>query len=191
MRANYLTAVSDFMRRFGSRPEVLAWDLFNEAYASLGREGQLPRPPANDPVSPNYPDETVHSWIVDLYRTAKCAAPGAWLTVSDTTALYWREPADTSLYQGALDFYDIHVYDDNPSRRDWSKLGKPFILGEVGGDPAGGLQDQSINARVVGYWLAQGPALGAATVLVHDADHQAFSVKGGMTPTGQALAAAR
>src|SRR5437879_1762106 len=27
---------------------IVGWDLFNEAYNSLGREGGLPRPPADD-----------------------------------------------------------------------------------------------------------------------------------------------
>jgi hypothetical protein len=190
MRANYLKAVSLFMQRYGTRPTVLAWDLFNEAYGSLGTEGQLPRPPAEDPVSPNYRDSIVRAWIVDLYRTARCAAPRAWLTVSDTTELYWKEPADTGAYSGAVDFYDIHVYDDNPSARDWSRLGKPYILGEVGGDPATGLEDQSVNSRVVGFWLGQARKLGAAAVLPQAADHQAFTLSGGLTPTGHAVAAA-
>src|SRR5205807_10636547 len=77
MRANYLRAVGQFFHRFGTRQTVVGWDLFNEAYNSLGREGGLSRPPADDPVSPNYSDQTVHAWIQDLYRTAKSAAPQA------------------------------------------------------------------------------------------------------------------
>jgi len=69
----------------------------------------LPKLPAADPVSRNYPDATIHAPISDLYRVAKRAAPHAWLTVSSTTELYWRNPPDTQDYARAVDFYDVHV----------------------------------------------------------------------------------
>jgi hypothetical protein len=191
MRAGYLRAVDDFLRRFGSRRTVAAWDLFNEAYNSLGREGGLPAPPAADPVSPNYPDETVQSWIRDLYRTARCAAPQAWFTVSDATELYWKSPPDTARYDGAVDFYDIHVYDDHPAARDWrGTLHLPYLLGEVGGSVDQGLSNQAVNSRVVGFWLQQAGPLGLNGVLAHDGDDVVYSLAGGLTPTGRVLAAA-
>jgi hypothetical protein len=192
MRAGYLKALDAFLRRFGSRPTVAGWDLFNEAYNSLGREGGLSRPPAGDPVSPNYPDAVVQSWIRDLYRTARCAAPRAWFTVSDTTELYWKTPPDTARYDGAADFYDIHVYDDHPAARDWRQsLHLPYVLGEVGGDVGHGLQDQSVNSRVVGFWLAQAGPLGITGVLAHAGGGAVYSLAGGtLTPTGQVVAAA-
>jgi hypothetical protein len=193
MRAGYLRAVEQFFRRYGSRPTVAAWDLFNEAYNSLGQEGGLARPPAADPVSPGYPDAMVHAWIADLYRTAKGAAPRAWLTVSDTTELYWKDPADTARYDGAVDFYDIHVYDDSPSARDWRRdLHKPYLLGEVGGDIDHGFKDQSVNARVVGFWLAHARELGVSAVLAHAADGAVYSLRSGsLTPTGRVVEQAR
>ncbi|HSR26102.1 MAG TPA: hypothetical protein VLW53_21285 [Candidatus Eisenbacteria bacterium] len=192
MRASYLAAVEHFFRRYGSRPTVVAWDLFNEAYSSLGREGGLPRPPAQDPVSPNYPDGTVHAWMQDLYRAAKGAAPGAWLTVSDTTELYWKDPPDTAKYTGAVDFYDIHVYDDHPAARSWSRtLDRPYLLGEVGGDVDHGLQDQSVNSRAVGFWLAHARDLGIRAVLAHSADGSVYSLGSGtLTATGRVIEAA-
>jgi len=69
----------------------------------------LPKLPAADPVSRNYPDATVHPPISDLYRVAKRAAPQAWLTVSGTTELYWRNPSDPQEYATAVDSYDVHV----------------------------------------------------------------------------------
>ena len=69
----------------------------------------LPKPPTADTVSRSYPDATVHAWISDLYRVARRAAPQAWLTVSGTTELYWRNPPDTQDYARAVDFYDVHV----------------------------------------------------------------------------------
>lgn len=192
MRANYLKAVDQFFQRFGSRPTVIGWDLFNEAYNSLGREGGLSRPPAEDPVSPNYPDETVHSWIRDLYQTAKRAAPLAWFTVSDTTELYWKDPPDTAKYEDAVDFYDIHVYDDHPSPKNWERyLHKPYLLGEVGGDVERGLKNQSVNSRVVGFWLSHARPLGIKAVLAHDGDQAVYSLRSGLTATGRVVEAAR
>lgn len=192
MRAGYLTAVAQFFRRYGGRPTVVGWDLFNEAYNSLGTEGGLNRPPADDPVSPNYPDATVHAWIKDLYQAAKGAAPQAWLTVSDTTELYWRDRPDTAKYAGAVDFYDLHVYDDHPQARDWAHtLDRPYLLGEVGGDVDHGFKDQSVNAQVVGFWLSHARQLGIRAVLAHSADDAIYSLRSGaLTPAGRALEAA-
>jgi hypothetical protein len=192
MRAGYLRALDQFLRRFGSSPVVAAWDLFNEAYNSLGREGGLPRPPAEDPVSPNYSDAVVHDWIRDLYRTARCAAPQAWFTVSDTTELYWKNPPDTSLYQGAVDFYDIHVYASHPSPPDWAHdLHKPYLLGEVGADYPTDFENPTLNAQVVQWWVSHAPALGVKAVLAHDASGSIYSLRTGtLTPTGRVIAEA-
>jgi len=191
MRAGYLRALDVFLRRFGSRPTVVGWDLFNEPFNLLGREGGLRNPPNPDPVSPNFSDRTVRAWILDEYRTARCAAPNAWFTVSDTTELYWRTPPDTKLYAGALDYYDIHVYTDHPTARDWrTTLDKPYVLAEVGGSVDGGLHDVSVNARVVGFWLSQAPGLGASAVLAQQEGPGIYSLTGGLTQTGQVVAAA-
>jgi len=191
MRQNYLAATEQFFRRYGSRPTVVGWDLFNEAYGSLGREGGLPRPPAPDPVSPNYPDVTVHAWIVDLYQAAKRGAPGAWLTVSDTTELYWKDPPDTAGYAGAVDFYDIHVYDDHPAVRSWARtLDRPYLLGEVGGDVDHGLHDPSVNSRAVAFWLSHARELGIRAVLAHSSDGSVYSLRSGLTATGRVIESA-
>jgi hypothetical protein len=191
MRAGYLTALDVFLHRFGSRSTVVGWDLFNEPYNSLGREGGLPRPPAANPVSPNYSDQTVRTWMLDEYRTARCAAPNAWFTFSDTTELYWKSPPDTALYAGAVDFYDIHVYDDHPTARGWQgTLDKPYILGEVGGSVGRGLADEAVNSRVVGFWLARAPGLGARAVLAQVGGAGVYSLTGGLMRTGQVVAAA-
>jgi hypothetical protein len=194
MRENYLRATERFMRRFGSRATVVGWDLFNEAYNSLGTDGQLPKPPGRDPVSPNYPREQVHSWLVDLYRVAKRAAPGAWLTVSDTTELYWRDFPDLTKYEGCLDFYDIHIYDDNPHYPTiWKTLlNKPYIVGEAAADVGTGhYKNQPINAAVVGYLLAHAREAGVSAVLpVSVEDENLFaSTRDALTPTGMVLAA--
>jgi hypothetical protein len=192
MRANYLAAVDQFFRRFGGRATVVGWDLFNEAYNSLGREGGLRPPPARDPVSPNYSDDTVHGWIRDLYLAAKRAAPAAWMTVSDTTELYWPDQPVTTKYADSVDFYDIHVYDDHPSPRDWKHLlDKPFVLGEVGGDTGHGFKDQSANAKIVAFWLSHARELGIGAVLAQAGTDEIYSLSSGqLTPTGQAVEAA-
>jgi hypothetical protein len=192
MRAGYLRATDEFFRRFGGRATVAGWDLFNEAYNSLGAEGGLHRPPADDPVSPNYPDDVVHAWIRDLYRTARAAAPSAWLTVSDATELY-RDHPDPAKYDGAVDFYDIHVYDDSPTARDWAgALRRPYLLGEVGGDIDHGFRDPSTNARAVGFWLSHARGLGIRAVLAHAADCAVFCTENGtVTPTGALLEASQ
>jgi hypothetical protein len=188
MRASYLTAVSQLFHRFGTRQSVIGWDLFNEAYNSLGQEGGLPRPPAADPVSPNYTDAVVHAWITDLYRAAKSAAPQAWLTVSDTTELYWKDPPNVAPYDGAVDYYDIHVYDDHPGVRDWAHtLKRPYVLGEVGGDFAHGFKVQAVNSQVVGFWLSHARALGISGVLAHSSDGSVYSLSSGLTPTGRVI----
>jgi Cellulase (glycosyl hydrolase family 5) len=193
MRGSYLTAVAQFFRRYGGRQTVIGWDLFNEAYNSLGTEGGLSRPPADDPVSPNYADGTVHAWIKDLYQAAKGAAPEARLTVSDTTELYWKDRPNTTRYEGAVDFYDIHVYDDHPQAKDWAHtLDKPYLLGEVGGDIENGFKDQSVNAQVVGFWLSHARELGIRAVLAHSAEDSIYSLRSGaLTPTGRVLEGAR
>jgi hypothetical protein len=192
MRAGYLRALDVFLPRFGSRPTVIGWDLFNEPYNSLGADGGLGKPPGPDPVSPNYSNQTVRAWMLDEYRTARCAAPNAWFTFSDTTELYWKSPPDTALYAGAVDYYDIHIYDNHPSVRDWrGTLDKPYVLGEVGGSVGNGLANESVNSRVVGFWLAQGPGLGASAVLAQVGGASVYSLKRGLMRTGQVVAAAR
>jgi hypothetical protein len=193
MRRGYLEATAQFMRRFGSAPAVAGWDLFNEAYNSLGSEGGLSRPPGSGPVSPGYPDSTVHAWLRDLYNTAHCAAPSAWLTVSDTTELYWNDRPDVAKYEDVVDFYDIHVYDDHPQLRAWrSVLRKPYMLGEVAASTEDDhYRDQSLNAPVVGFWLDHGREAGLSAVLAHAADGVVFPPdRSGLTPTGALVAAA-
>lgn len=193
MRDDYLRAVDRFMARFGPSPVVAGWDLFNEPYGSLG-QGGLPTPPAPDPTSPNYPDAVVHAWIHDLYMHAKCAAPNAWLTVSDTTQLYWGRGADLSRYDDSVDFYDVHVYDDHPVQVAWKGVvTKPLIMGEVGaGSQDHHYEDQRLNSRAVSFWLCSARAQGVRAVLAHDADDIVFpSSRAGLTPTGYVIAAAQ
>jgi hypothetical protein len=188
MRRNYLRAAEEFLRRFGSIQTVIGWDLFNEAYNSLGADGQLPKPPHADPVSPNYSDQVVHDWLRDLYRAAKQGAPTAQLTVSDTTELYWNPDPDLSKYDDVVDFYDIHVYDDNPKYPDWSSLlHRPYIVGEAGASTANRhLDDQAINSKAVDYLLRHSQLAGVSTVLVQGEVFPA--TRDSLTPTGAALA---
>jgi hypothetical protein len=184
MRANYLRAIDTFLKRFGSNPTVAAWDLFNEAYNSLGTDGGI--------KTPGYPRETVHAWLHDLYVTAKCAAPNAWFTNSDSTELYGKDNPDLSKLDDSLDFYDIHVYDDNPELPDWkSLLHKPYIIGEAGAnDQNNHYRDQTINPRVVGYLLQHGQQAGVRAVLAHSADDNVYPRnRSGLTPTGKVISA--
>lgn len=187
MRAGYVRATEEFMRRFGSRHTVIGWDLFNEAYNSLGSEGQLARPPAADPVSPNYSTATVHAWLRDLYLAAKRGSPTAWLTASDTTELYWRRSPDLRLYDGVLDFYDVHVYDDHPAYPDWKRLlPKPYIVGEAGASVSGAhYDDQTRNPPVLRYLLDNAQSAGVQVVLAHG---HLLTAGGELTPSGQVLA---
>jgi hypothetical protein len=191
MRSNYLRATELFLQRFGQRETIAAWDLFNEAYHNLGRGGRLPQPPAPDPVSPNYSADVVHAWLKDLYRVAKRAAPAAWFTVSDAE-LYWNPLADLRAFEGILDFYDLHIYDDHPKLPDWKrKLNKPYIIGEAGaGIKDDHFKDQNINPTVVRYLLEHAGAAGARLVLVHSiADDNVFPfTRDRLTPTGTVLA---
>lgn len=194
MRRNYLRATHEFLRRFGSRSTIVAWDLFNEAYNSLSPAGGLSKPPAEDPVSPSYSQETVHGWIRDLYRTAKCAAPGAWFTISDTTELYWNDSPDVGLYEDAVDYYDVHVYDDRPKLPDWKRLlRRPYVLGEVGAEVDNDhYRNQGLNSQAVAFWLANARAAGASAVLAHNGDGVVFPAdRSGLTATGRVLAAAK
>jgi hypothetical protein len=188
MRRNYLRAADEFLRQFGERSTVIGWDLFNEAYNSLGQDGHLPSPPHADPVSPNYSDQRVHDWLRDLYQVAKRAAPKAWFTVSDATELYWNPDPDLSKYQNVVDFYDIHVYDDHPRYPDWrSMLHKPYVVGEAGASIANKhYEDQAINRTALDYLLQNAAQAGVSTVL---AQGQAFSAsRDSLTPTGTAVA---
>ncbi len=193
MRSGYLRATDEFLRRFGSRPTIVAWDLFNEAYNSLSPDGGLPKPPAQDPVSPNYSGRQVQAWLRDLYHTAKRAAPDAWFTVSDATELYGHQNPDLTKYD-SLDFYDIHVYDDNPRYPNWKTLlNKPYIVGEAGASVGKNhLSDQRINARAVQYLLGQADAAGVGAVLLQSIDEgNVFPHRRDrLTPTGMVLEAA-
>lgn len=189
MRRHYLTALEEFLHRFGSRTTVIGWDLFNEAYNSLGRDGGLPQPPHPDPVSPGYSDATVHAWLADLYRVARASAPSAKFTVSDATELYWNPDPDLTKYRDVVDFYDVHVYDDRPVYPAWGTLlDKPYIVGEAGASTAGGhYDDQAMNSQAVAYLLSHARSAGVSFVLVQG---QSFTLdRRSLTPTGVALAA--
>ncbi len=192
LRAGYLEATRDFVSMFGDDPTIAAWDLFNEAYNSLSPDGGLPTPPAPDPVTAGFSERVVHQWMHDLYDTAKCAAPAAWFTFSDATALDSHHP-DPGLYSGCVDFYDIHVYQAHPYLPDWKAvLKKPFILGEVGSPRTGGSVNQGENARVVRYWLSHAAGAGVAAVLVQDEKGTVYAPDlTRLTPTGVALSSAR
>lgn len=188
MRQNYLKGLATFLQRFGARQTVIGWDLFNEAYNSLGRDGHLPAPPHADPVSPNYSDQTVHAWLIELYRTARAAAPSALFTVSDSTELYWNPTPDLTKYRDVVDFYDIHVYDDNPTYPDWrSSLDKPYIVGEAGASTTDQhYDDQAKNSAAVTYLLQHAKSAGVSAVLVQG---RAFTPsRDALTPTGAVLA---
>jgi hypothetical protein len=191
MRSNYLRATELFLRRFGPRKTIVAWDLFNEAYYNLGRDGDLPPPPAPNPVSPGYSRAVVQAFLQDLYRVAKRSAPKAWFTVSDAE-LYWNPHPDLSRYDGILDFYDIHIYDDHPKLPDWKRvLRKPVIIGEAGaGIKNNHFRDQRINPEVVRYLLEHAEAVGVTLVLVQAiADDNVFpATRDRLTPTGAVLA---
>jgi len=191
MRDGYLRATEEFLARYRQRATVAAWDLFNEAYASLGTGGGRPRPPAPDPVSPGYQTSTVHSFLHDLYLAARRAAPDAPLTVSDAT-LYFQPQPDLTLYDDILDFYDVHVYDDHPRLEALSHtLDKPFIIGEAGAAVEGdAFADQRIEPGVVESILEQGRRAGALAVLVHSiASQNVFpATRDRLTPTGEVLA---
>ncbi len=190
MRNNYLRATEIFMRQFGSSQTVIGWDLFNEPYNSLGRDGKLPRPPAANPVSPNYSRVTVHDWLRDLYAVAKCASPSAWLTFSDTTDLYWKDRPDVSKYDDAVDFYDIHVYDDHPRLRDWKHLlHKPYLIGEAAADVSGQhYEDQRLNSAAIRFLLEHAQEAGVRAVLAQSDSYNIIPAdRSGPTATGLVL----
>jgi hypothetical protein len=188
MRQSYLTALYEFLRRFGTDPAVLGWDLFNEAYNSLGKDGGLPPPDQAAPgeaASPGYANETILAWLRDLHAIAVCAAPGAWYTASDSTELVGRFPK-TDPYQGAVDFYDLHIYEDDPSIPDLRALKLPAILGEVGPAPDH-LSDQSRATTALRLALDRGRKQGAAAVLAHQ-DGGILYHRSNLTQTGRLLA---
>jgi hypothetical protein len=190
MRAGYLRATETFLGRFGSVPTIVAWDLFNEAYGSLGPDAGHPRPPAADPVSPNYPDSLVHGFLHDLYAAAKGAAPRAWLTVSDGN-LYVQPAPDLSRFDDILDFYDVHIYDDHPALADLrGRLDKPFIIGEAGAALKGNhLHDQGFEPDAVRNFLDHAGGAGALAVLIHSiSDQNIFpATHDRLTPAGTIL----
>jgi hypothetical protein len=191
MRSGYLVATEQFLRRYQQRSTISGWDLFNEAYASLGTSGGRPRPPAPDPVSPGYPTSLVHDFLRDLYLAAKQAQPDAPLTISDAT-LYWQPQPDLSLYGDILDFYDVHVYDDHPRLTNLRViLNKPFIIGEAGAAVVGNaFTDQTVEPAVIRSILEQGRQAGATAVLVHSIASQNIfpSTRDRLTPAGEVLA---
>ena len=188
MRNNYLRAVDVFLRRFGSSPAVVGWDLFNEPYNSIGRRGETPGQMTG---GFHYADSVVHAWLRDLYRVARCAAPDAWFTASDTTDLYWHNPPDASLYDDVVDFYDMHVYDDNPRVRDWKAfLQKPYLLGEVAASVEDKhYRDQALTSQTVRFMLEHGAAAGVSAVLAQAPDGLLFPPdRRQLTETGFVLA---
>lgn len=191
MRAGYLRATEEFMARFGAHRAVAGWDLFNEAYNSLTAEGGLPRPPAREPVSPGYSEAVVHEWLRDLYHAARKGSPNAWLTVSDATRLYGADPR-TEGYCDAVDFYDIHLYDDHPSYPDWWRhLDRPYIVGEAGASEGNKhFLDQRYQEPAVRAILNGAAAAGATAVLVQSVeDNTLFTERrDNLTATGRFVA---
>lgn len=187
MRAGYLRATSEFMARFGQDRAVAGWDLFNEAYDSLGTNGGLPAPGHKDPVSPGYSDQTIHGWLRDLYSAAKCAAPGALLTVSDSSRLTGGS-RDTGLFSDVVDFYDLHIYDDAPRIPDLRGLGRPAIVGEVGAGLDGGhISQPAFAAPAIKSALEGGRTAGAVGVLASNGG-ALFSTDRRLTAAGRVLA---
>ena len=190
MRTAYLMATRSFLERFGSETTIVAWDLFNEAFGSLGPDAGRPRPPAADPVSPNYSDSVVHAFLHDLYRIAKAASPHAWFTVSDGN-LYVQPAPDLSRFDDILDFYDVHSYDDHPDLNQLrNRLDKPFIVGEAGASLRGDhLHEPGPQATAVAAFLEQAQGSGARTVLIHSiSDQNVFSATHDrLTPAGTVL----
>ena len=188
MRQGYLRATEEFFRRLGGRDTVAGWDLFNEAYNSLGTDGRMPQPPHADPVSPGYSDSVVHGWLRDLYHAARLGSASARLTVSDATELYWNPDPDVGKYEDVVDFYDVHVYDDNPRYPDWrSTLRKPYIVGEAGASTVGAhYEDQALNSQAVTYLLEHAHTAGVSAVLVHGEAY--VTATDSLTPTGAAVA---
>src|SRR4029077_3815395 len=93
-----------------------------------------------------------------------------------------------SKYQDVVDFYDIHIYDDNPTYPDWrSVLRKPYIVGEAGASTTDQhLDDQTLNSRAVSYLLQHSQAAGVSLVLVQG---EAFpQSRDSLTLTGAAVA---
>jgi hypothetical protein len=187
MRAGYVNATREFMARFGGNPAVAGWDLFNEAYDSLGTNGGLPPPGHPDPVSPGYPDPTIHQFLRDLYGAAKCAAPRAWLTVSDSSHLTGGD-GDTGLFSDVVDFYDLHTYDDSPRIIDLRRLGKPAIYGEVGASLEGDhLAQPAFAAPAIAAALREGRDAGARAVLASNGG-AVFTPDRTLTAAGRVIA---
>lgn len=191
MRQGYITAVAEFMARFGAHKTVRGWDLFNEAYNSLGKDGGLPGPGATPPISPGYANGTIHAFLRDLYQAAKCAAPAGRYTVSDSTELA-RTPPRTIWYQGIADFLDVHIYEDQPALPDEHRLGLPLIVGELGASLdhiEGRSPDQTYELRAVRSALNSAHGQGITSVLIHNGDGEVFPPdRGGLTATGSYLA---
>ena len=124
----------------------------------------------------------------DLYHAARLGSASARLTVSDATELYWNPDPDVGKYEDVVDFYDVHVYDDNPRYPDWrSTLRKPYIVGEAGASTVGAhYEDQALNSQAVTYLLEHAHTAGVSAVLVHGEAY--VTATDSLTPTGAAVA---
>jgi hypothetical protein len=164
MRANYLTAVREFLTHIASDgtdvSAVAVVDLMNEAYYQSEVRG--------------IDDQTVHRWLIDLYNTAHAAAPHLLYTVSDTGRLYRDQATWLSMYP--VDVYDIHSYDDDPAANasvyaNAAKLPKPWFAGEAGcgSGNVSCTYGSGIAVRTVDqWWLDNLRAYGARAVLIED-----------------------
>jgi hypothetical protein len=168
MHDGYLKAVGIFMTRFGANPNVVGWDLFNEAYNSLSDAGGLP--------PPRYDRLTVHQWLRDLYHAAKCAAPSAWFTVSDATELFHKDPPDADPYNGAVDFLDVHIYENSANLPSWKFLHMPIIIGEAASQlDSTFVPDKTKDAAALTAMLQRAGPAGASAVLAHAQDSLLFT----------------
>lgn len=164
MRANYLTAVREFLAHIASDATdvltVAVVDLMNEAYYQSEVRG--------------IDDQTVHHWLIDLYNTARAAAPQLLYTVSDTGRLYRDQATWVGMYP--VDVYDIHSYDDHPAANasvyaNAAQLQKPWFAGEAGcgSGNVSCTYGSGLDARTVDqWWLDNLRAYGAKAVLVED-----------------------
>ncbi len=160
---NYIQAIDSWVRLYGSGTKfgtaIVGWQGLKEGYD-------------------NHPLIYAHSFSRDIYGAVR--STGTRQIVGTDCSSNARnavtDPNNSRWYSDTADFYNLHLYNDQGSLPDVSKLHKPFVIGECGAsdqkepDPLLGTQlpryqIDSWNLKAVSNFFQNGSRSGAILIM--------------------------
>ncbi|MEO8970127.1 MAG: hypothetical protein ABI406_00835 [Ktedonobacteraceae bacterium] len=129
----FISALQAFIARYKNNPAIYGYDLVNEMSLVLANP-----PTKSSPGYCNLPYDTAdftktQTLLARMYATAKSVDTVHSFTYSFDHLYPMSSPVFTIL-SNDVDFYDIHVYSNNPAAfyKNFPNYNKPVIQGEVG-----------------------------------------------------------